>query len=206
MTLNDGAVDDRVSAFQAEVATDQSDMMIVRRSVLHGPAYAIDIDESFVLASSIADYWHVHPNRDVYIVGSAKLGFSISPVKRWRRFGDESDIDVAVVSETLFEKFWNEIDQYAARPDSWDNRKRCLMSIGSGWIRPDLLPGSMATEWFEFFRVLQREKRFSGGIKLAAGIYHSMGFLERYQARAVSQCRKDQYGTRQHCCDESTHR
>lgn len=179
----------RVKGFRSMLDSGADVLTIVRRRVLHGAPYALSEDDAYGVARDVAEYWDVHPNRDVFVVGSAQLGFSISPNKRWKPFGDTSDIDVAVVSDRLFERYWEDVDRYAGEPTSWANRDRCKLSLASGWLRPDLLPGSMASDWFEFFRTLQRDQRYGGGIKIAAGIYYSMGFLERYQSRAVRLCR-----------------
>ncbi|CAD5578883.1 hypothetical protein IOR21_000867 [Escherichia coli] len=50
----------------------------------------------------------VHIN-NVAIVGSAKLGFSITPTedKAFREFNEDSDIDIVVVSPELFRKSWD---------------------------------------------------------------------------------------------------
>jgi len=49
-------------------------------------------------------------NSDVSIVGSAKLGFSLSPGENFRDFDTEkSDIDVVLVSSKLFHVFWDEL-------------------------------------------------------------------------------------------------
>jgi hypothetical protein len=45
---------------------------------------------------------------NIAIVGSAKLGFSLSPDKAFRPFHEvESDIDVVIVSDTIFRKSWD---------------------------------------------------------------------------------------------------
>lgn len=45
--------------------------------------------------------------RDVCLTGSAKLGFSLKPDVDFRAFDNEnSDLDVVIVSATLFEQFW----------------------------------------------------------------------------------------------------
>jgi hypothetical protein len=43
------------------------------------------------------------------VVGSAKLGFSIVPDKRYRAFGETSDIDVVLCSSALFDLFWEDV-------------------------------------------------------------------------------------------------
>ena len=47
----------------------------------------------------------VHYN-DIAIVGSAKLGFSINPKKDYKPFDDDSDIDLLIISQALFYRFW----------------------------------------------------------------------------------------------------
>lgn len=47
----------------------------------------------------------LHVN-NIAIVGSAKLGFSLSPDKDYSSFNDESDIDLVVVSQSLFNQSW----------------------------------------------------------------------------------------------------
>lgn len=47
------------------------------------------------------------PQNNIAIVGSAKLGFSLSPKKPFKKFDTNSDIDIAIVSEDLFRKSWN---------------------------------------------------------------------------------------------------
>ena len=49
------------------------------------------------------------------IVGSAKTGYSLSPMKLFKEFHEEtkempsSDIDIAVVSERLFQNYWDDL-------------------------------------------------------------------------------------------------
>ncbi|WP_418162711.1 hypothetical protein [Pantoea vagans] len=60
------------------------------------------------LKMTMADKLGLHIN-NIAIVGSAKLGFSITPnaAKMFRDFSDESDIDIVVVSQELFRKSWS---------------------------------------------------------------------------------------------------
>lgn len=49
---------------------------------------------------------------NIAVVGSSKLGCSLTPVsersnKLFRCFNEESDIDIAIVSDKLFETYWN---------------------------------------------------------------------------------------------------
>ena len=57
------------------------------------------------LKAEISSHFGERPE-NVYLVGSAKLGFSIAPHKLWQPFSDESDIDVVIISEDLFKSLW----------------------------------------------------------------------------------------------------
>jgi len=46
------------------------------------------------------------PATDVFICGSALLGFSLSPKKDFANFNDKSDIDIVIISKKMFDRFW----------------------------------------------------------------------------------------------------
>jgi len=43
----------------------------------------------------------------IIVVGSANIGFSLNPEKNWISFNDESDIDIAIISNDYFEQAWH---------------------------------------------------------------------------------------------------
>jgi hypothetical protein len=45
-------------------------------------------------------------HRDVRVVGSGRFGFSLTPGRDLSRFRDDSDIDVVVVNDGLFDELW----------------------------------------------------------------------------------------------------
>lgn len=49
----------------------------------------------------------VHYN-NIGIAGSAKLGFSLNPTKNYKPFDENSDIDIIIVSQKLFNDFWEQ--------------------------------------------------------------------------------------------------
>lgn len=51
------------------------------------------------------------PATDVFLVGSAKYGFSLSPnpEKTFAMFHDESDLDLIIISDSLFSEIWSEL-------------------------------------------------------------------------------------------------
>lgn len=50
------------------------------------------------------------PAPSVIVVGSARLGYSLNPQNAFKDFGRESDIDVAIVDQKIFEETWSEIN------------------------------------------------------------------------------------------------
>ena len=83
----------------------------VQKHLTYGPCCLLSSDVYFELKREIAEQFELHP-AEVLVVGSAKLGFSIVPKKRYRFFNDESDIDVALVAPQLFEQVWAEVYAY----------------------------------------------------------------------------------------------
>jgi predicted nucleotidyltransferase len=128
---------------------------------------------------------------EVFIIGSAKLGFN--PHRR-RLFSYESDIDVAIVSTLLYERIMEFIQdfQMQLREDRKAVTDRDLrmyhkfLEYGAiGWMRPDLLPTSfqvteLKDDWFNFFRSLSYGKSEVGNYKVSAGVFKTYRHLERY--------------------------
>lgn len=179
--------------FESILLADLSDERVVNSKILHGGCYALSEDQHFSLKEAIANHFSISPHQEVFIVGSAKLGFSVAPHKRYRLFGDASDIDVAIVSHNLYEKVWHEAHAYADSGAGWPRQGKFEQYISWGWIRPDMLPRSpsfqFSEEWRQFFRELQRGRQF-GPYKIAGALYHDMHFLTQYQRRAVRSCRE----------------
>jgi hypothetical protein len=163
-----------------------------RRRSLHGtPEVFRDREDDFYcfrkrIATNFSISFH-----EVYITGSAKLGFS--PFKK-KIFDLESDIDVALVSSELYNYIMDSIHGY--QMDLRQNRKavsageiekyhRFLEYSAMGWMRPDLLPTSFQIEplrkkWFEFFGSVSHGNSEVGNYKVTAGAFRSYYHLERY--------------------------
>lgn len=55
----------------------------------------------------VANKLNVHYN-NIGIAGSAKLGFSMNPKKKYKPFNESSDVDIIIVSKNLFNEFWKQ--------------------------------------------------------------------------------------------------
>jgi hypothetical protein len=181
-----------IRIFREKLTRQPDNPKFVREHILHGPCAAIEEGMQFDLKQRIAEKFSIEATTDVFIVGSAKLGFSIAPQKRYRAFGDSSDVDVAIVNHELYQRIWHELQGYKDSGADWPKRASFERFLAWGWIRPDKLPQSasfsFSNEWWEFFRAMQKA-RAAGPYKVAGAIYHDISFLVRYQVTSVAACR-----------------
>lgn len=180
----------RIQAFCSDLP-NLTDDIVVQKYITFGESYVLPTDKYFGLKYEIARRFTLHPSQ-VVMVGSGKLGFSIKPTKRYTPFGDESDLDIAIISETLFNELWSSVFDYWRNNAAhfWATETQFKEYLFRGWIRPDFLPLSTkrSYQWFEFFRQLTLTGKF-GPYKINAGVYKSWWYLERYQQTAVAKCR-----------------
>jgi hypothetical protein len=181
----------RLAAFQAELA-GHSALLLFRKWILNGDSLLLPRTDYHELKQAIAVDFNVHPS-EVVMVGSAKLGFSIKPTRRYNLFGNESDIDIAIASPERFVSIWRDIFMASAPPDwSHEDFNRYLFR---GWLRPDLFPRAqppaVCREWKNKLRELTASRRF-GPYDIVVGMYHTWPFLERYQIAAIEDCKRIQ--------------
>lgn len=163
-----------------------------RKYSLHGTPKIFNgaEDKYYDFRKRIAEKFSVNFH-EVFITGSAKLGFS--PIKK-KLFDYDSDIDVAIVSVDLFDRIMSSIQEYQMQLR--ENRKAVsyhelngyhkFLEYGAiGWMRPDFLPTSfrvreLKTDWFDFFESLSYGKSEVGNYKVTAGAFKSYQHLEKY--------------------------
>ncbi|WGE81263.1 hypothetical protein NYR66_10115 [Actinobacillus equuli subsp. haemolyticus] len=173
-----------------------------RREVIHGTPFIFRENERsfYDFQNRIAKKWNVIFH-EIYITGSAKLGFSFF---KDTMFDENSDIDVAIVSNSLFNRVLKEIENFqwdirekhiSLSIKDYDTYHKFLQYLAIGWIRPDLLPiqikngnSYLRNEWFDFFEGISYEKSEVGNYKVTAGIFKSYLHFERYIVNSVSIC------------------
>jgi hypothetical protein len=190
----DTKLKESLGAFKIDLRTERSEEYIVDKWIIDGPCELFDPDSYLILRRSVASKFGIHPN-DVLVVGSAKLGFSISPEKRFRLFHEKSDIDVAVVSSSLFDEVWTQVLDLKHRGVEWEKAHQFQEYLFDGWIRPDFMPRNypgLARGWWDFFRKLTQSTDYDR--KVAGGLYKSWHHLELYHQRAISGCRQELEG------------
>jgi len=191
-TLTDVSFESNLRDFQADLRA------LDAPAILNKYVYADHCDvllagQHTSLKQRIAGKFHIS-QADVVIVGSAKLGFSIAPEKRFREFGESSDIDVAIVSSEFYVKVWYELFNYERSGTYWEHAKEFEHYCFRGWIRPDKLPRStvypFSKSWWDFFQSLTSSGEF-GPYKIRAALYHSKHFIDAYQRLCVDQCKQE---------------
>lgn len=184
-------VEKRLNQFKKDL-NKLTPIQVVRKHIIFGECCELSQHKYFELRSEVADYFGLHSN-EVLVVGSAKLGFSVAPFNRYREFCDESDIDVAIISSTLFDQIWQDVFNYRYEGSFWPEYNRFVHYLFRGWIRPDMLPPSpmfrLRERWWNFFQSVTRSGRY-GDYKIRGGLYRSYFFLENYQKISIQRCIK----------------
>lgn len=175
---------------------DQSltEKLIVQKYIIHGTPYIFKDNENkyFDLKHEIATHFKER-FECVRMVGSAKLGFSIAPKKLWRPFSDESDIDIAITSRTIFERFWIELYDFnialtSRTEEEEKSYRKFLQYFFKGWLRPDLFPFRYPGkyEWFDFFKYISYRYGYQ---KITCAIYYNDDFFENYHVLNIKNLR-----------------
>lgn len=181
--------------------------IVVQQYLIEGSSYFFDEfrnGEEFQFKKDIASSLGVHI-RDIVIVGSGKLGFSIKPIKENNKLvynyndfdfnfnqdnnNEKSDLDVAIVSSKLFDE--QLIDLYA-HTQGYSNYgyNNSLQKVDfanyilKGWLRPDKVPNDYSIN-SEVVKVQQYYKTLIGR-KVNIGLYKSWYFFENYHQSNVA--------------------
>jgi len=203
--------------FTKQVVQNQlNDEQLFQKFFVDSPTYffsqtGISEDIEYQLKKDIAYVLCIHIN-DIYIVGSGQLGFSMKPEYIGRKFDggfektkrrkDRSDIDIAIVSNVLFDyvqeniydfsngfsKGWNQNYFY---PDGEQQfgvslKFKFLEYLGRGWYRPDFAPQDyrVSTGKGILNNVLGKWKR-KFDRKIAFALYKNWHFFKKYQIENI---------------------
>jgi len=155
---------------------------IVKEYVFGGETYAFKDNPSIVddLKAFLSGKLDVK-EENITIVGSAKIGFSLSPDTFSRKFHEESDIDIIVVDENIFNSIWFAILRwnYPRRyklphvERRWANKR--ANDVFWGWFEPGKIkfkglsfPSALkplldiSTLWFSTFKMVSSLDGFLG--------------------------------------------
>ncbi len=167
---------------------------IIEKYVLHNVPYffAKDMDLYFEIKKKISEFYSISIT-NIYLVGSGQFGFSMSSEKDYRDFVWEesteelaSDLDIAIISNKLFDEYWDGICDYNINKVPHDSKDEKLFNefknyLYKGWMRPDKFPFEYEKRkaWFNFFKTLQPlvNRKVAGGI-----FRNEICFIKKYRA------------------------
>ena len=190
------SIEERIVQFRTDLRNTISDEEIVNKYISFGTPYIFQDDETqyHSLKQKLAAHYGVH-NNDVIMIGSAKLGFSIAPIKLWKPFGEESDIDIVIISGTLFDAFWKDLFNFkiSLKVRTKDEEDRFQLFLGyffRGWLRPDLFPFEFERKWkwFDFLRSISQEQY--EGRKITCAIFREYFFFQSYHITNIRDIRQ----------------
>lgn len=187
--------DEKVQEFKDTVSDENNSLeKIIDKYLLFGTPYIFKDDENkfYELKNEIAGFLKVSQT-NIFVVGSAKLGFSIAPKKRYKHFNEESDIDIAIIDGATFLRYWKILYEYNTIGRAWSSDeektyRKFLEYFFKGWLRPDKFPSTMneKREWFDFFKSLQKKYKF----KISAGIYYDINVFSGYNRENLNSIRE----------------
>lgn len=135
---------------------DHTPQQYFERWLLATTPFAFDTEDTQFAAfrRELSDSLEVHP-AELFMVGSAQLGFSLHPDHLLRAFSAESDLDVVVVSPTIFDAAWRDLLQRRGDPALLETEQKRLFkktreNFFDGYLRPDHLPtgSQLLRSWF----------------------------------------------------------
>lgn len=176
-----------IEDYKAEIvgiSNDDEKRIFTQKYFFHGTPAVFETLENdyYSFRKKIADQFEIS-FFEVIIVGSAKFGFS--PYK-FTKFSFDSDIDVVLFNERLFERFHELISEYQyqlrtqkIRLNENQYRKyiKFLKYFIMGWMRPDLLPqntiefNEIKQNWDEFFKSISHSKSEVGNYIVKGGAF-----------------------------------
>ena len=167
----------------------------VNSLLFYGPVFYFQNDQKkyFFFKHKLSEKLDIHTN-DIEIVGSARLGFSLNREKFGKPFGKESDIDVAIVSNRLFERAWLDLISikgerlFELLPKEKANLTQCQSDIYWGYVSPERIPSRVGFSkwWWPIFEEMSlSEKR-----KVRARLFMSWKRAEMHYSYTIQKVLK----------------
>ena len=137
---------------------------------------------------------------NIQIVGSAKLGYSLSPTKLFVPFHDgnsdekSSDIDIAIISNQLYQKYWDELRHIKKIRYMQAYYNHLTESIYRGYINEKDLKkiNGICEEWEEVICPINVDLQDKLGFihPITYRIYRNWEDLEEYQIIGISKAHR----------------
>ncbi len=182
------------------LSNEDEKRIFTQKHFFHGIPVVFDNRENdyYHFRKKIADQFKIG-FFEVMIVGSSKFGFS--PYK-FTQFSLDSDIDVVLFNERLFDTFFELISQYRYQirtqvirlnTDQFKQYQKFLRYFVMGWMRPDLLPQNttefkeLKQNWNLFFKSISHSKSEVGNYIVKGGLFKSYYYAEKYYRSSIEE-------------------
>lgn len=111
----------------------------------------------------ISEIMQDFPKAELIIIGgSGNWGYSLNPKNMFRKFSDESDIDLIIISEEHFKETWEVIRRYhrdyfyKINQFIRNNLRRHGEDIYSGFVTPKWLPDKTAKHYVDYLEITNK--------------------------------------------------
>lgn len=184
----------------------KSPEIIVQQYLIEGHSYFFEkfynLEEEYNFKKKLSQSLNIHI-RDIVIVGSSKLGFSMKPEEEspglylFKEFDfcykktpeeEKSDIDVAIISGSVFDlhllNLYEFTKSYSDTTSFYGKLNSFAKYIVKGWLRPDKLPAGYNV--LETINDLRTNLKSKYGRKVNFGIYKSWHYFETYHKNNIN--------------------
>lgn len=193
--LDSNIINERIMEFKEDVKNRDSLHIISKYFYNDYVPAAISLEDYHNLRWEIKNHFNLESIFEVFLVGSGRLGFSIKPTAQYRPFGENSDLDIVIVSKKLFLQYWKVARDSGIGLKEWKDKLAFEDYFFNGWMRPDKLQNGGqqldVKEWWEFFGQLSRSRKY-GDFSINGGLYYSLDFLEHYQIDAINRLKESE--------------
>lgn len=144
------------------------------------------------------------PKEDICVVGSGRIGFSLSPDNFGTPYSQYSDLDIVVVSSVLFDQSW--LDIVGKRHGQWSSLSWAVRDnvrghrerhhIFNGWIYPESVAEvlKVGEKWITTFNGLSRIPYLSSR-PIGARLYRTWAHATIYHLWSLGKLRQKVVGS-----------
>ncbi|MCX5885690.1 MAG: hypothetical protein NT096_07255 [Proteobacteria bacterium] len=170
---------------------------VLNKHILAGEpvCFGRNLDLVIKLKKSISNHFDVHL-KNIEVVGSSKLGISLSEEKLGKPYSRKSDIDIVIVSSELFDAAWHALLKLDFKFHTLNEKDRqflkdCYDSTHRGYISPDRLPINLGfrNQWWGIFYKLSNREEYEYR-KIRGRLFKNWWFVEKYYSIQLLKLKK----------------
>jgi len=173
---------------------------VIEDHLITGLPFVFQAEEAAyeVFRNTLGDHLRTPPE-DISIIGSARLGFSLSPEKFGAAFSSSSDIDTVVVNSQMFDVAWLQLSRIGRKRLSLPEKVQTAFkahkgnNLFFGFIEPNRLPGivTLSNHWFRTFQGLGRVPSLSKFL-IQGRLYRTWDHVKTHQLYTL-ECITDKF-------------